>query len=272
MLPVWQRGAIGHIHLQNYFLQKYSTPVSSSGDKDYNSMSLSRRKTLIQSLYECVKKLSFKVKKTEWGSYYDEESNNYLRQSTQSKENIVSELCGLTRAKKALDIGANLGKYSRIAAKTCDLVISADYDVMAINNNYRKSIKLQERNLQVIYLDVMHPTPAIGWLNEERQSFLQRADFDLVIALALIHHLVITEGVPLEKVCDLFCKLTKKYLIIEIPNVNDSQIEILQKWGGENSHLYSLADFESTFEKYFIIKEIRRVKESERNIYLLEKI
>lgn len=272
LLPRLSINAFAHIHLQNRYLKKYSTPISLSKKLETKFISLKRRVSLVQSLYDCVESLKLKSNTTEWGGYYDFGGNNYVEVGHKSKSHIITDFIKKTKAKKVLDLGANDGKFSRVIALHCDYVVSTDYDRSAINSNYIQSIKNREANIQVGFLDVMNPTPAIGWANQERQSFIQRADFDLVMALALVHHLVVTEGVPIPKICEFFHSLTKKFLIVEVPGVNDSQVQILNRWGGRNKDLYSPEKFEYHFELQFKILEKRLVSDSERKIYLLEKL
>lgn len=136
-----------------------------------------------------------------------------------------------------------------------------------MSNQFQK-----ESKLHALYLDIVNPTPAIGWLNNERKSFFDRADFDLVLGLALIHHLVITKGIPMFKVCEMFYKLTKRYVIIEFPDVSDSQVQLLVKWNTLYENKYSLRKFEEEFSKSFEIVEKLEIKNTKRILFLLRKL
>ena len=72
--------------------------------------------------------------------------------------------------------------------------------------NYQESKKQHESNLLPLVIDLTNPSPAIGWDNAERASLAQRGPADLVLALALIHHLAISNNVPLEDVAPIFCQ------------------------------------------------------------------
>ena len=272
LLPRLSFNAFAHIHLQNYFLKKYSKSASQASFAKSTVISLKRRKSLLQSLYNCIENLDAKSSKTEWGNYYDFGSNNYHRLAQESKSQIINEFVKQIRPKKALDLGANDRKFSRLIAPHCGYVLSTDFDTKAINTNYLNSIKNKEHNIQVGFLDVMNPTPAIGWSNQERQSFIERADFDLVMALALVHHLVVSEGIPVFKVCEFFACITNKFLVVEVPDDRDSQVQVLKRWGGENNDLYSLKSFEFYFSLHFKILRKEQVRDSARKIFLLKKL
>ena len=268
LLPLKNISTFIHIHLQNYFLKKYSKKKTFT---DKKKISLKKRKLLIESLINFVENLNFKSHSSEWENYYLKNSNNYASDAFLNKKEIISKFCKEIKFSKAFDLGSNDGYFSRVIQENCDLVVSADFDHNAVNYNYVKSISKKESKLHAIYLDIVNPTPAIGWLNNERKSFFDRADFDLILGLALIHHLVITKGIPMFKVCEMFYRLTKKYAIIEVPDVKDSQVQLLSNWNTIYNNKYSLKKFEEEFSKSFEIIEKLEIKNTKRILYLLKK-
>jgi len=97
-----------------------------------------------------------------------------------------------------LDVGANTGVYSRIAAESGADVVAGDADVHATDLNWKAA---HDANLPILPLvaDFARPTPAVGWQNRESASLLDRArgQFDCVMMLGILHHLLIADQIRL---------------------------------------------------------------------------
>jgi hypothetical protein len=119
-------------------------------------------------------------------------------------------------------------------------------------------------------LDLTNPSPSLGWQNEERMSFVERGPVDIVMALALIHHLAISNNVPLESLAAFFAGLAP-WLIIEFVPKTDSQVERLLSTREDIFPDYNPNGFEQAFKKHFIIHKIVPVQDSERQLYLMER-
>ena len=118
--------------------------------------------------------------------------------------------------------------------------------------------------------DLTNPTPSIGWANKERDSFITRlSDSDITLALALIHHITITNNVPFSKSAEFFASFTK-YLIIEWVPKDDSQtMKILDEKIGDYSY-YTSENFEQAFGRHFVILEKVAIENTKRTIYLMK--
>lgn len=168
--------------------------------------------------------------------------------------------------KTALDLGANTGVFSRIASELGIKTISVDNDPFAVEKNYLNCIA----NTLPLVIDIVNPSPSIGWNNKERTSFLERVNVDVALALALIHHLVISNNLPLKKLGEFFNKMCN-YLIIEFIPKKDSQIQRLLSTREDNFPDYTQKNFEKSFQEYFTILEKHKIKDSERTLYLMKK-
>ena len=120
-----------------------------------------------------------------------------------------------------------------------------------------------------LLLDLTNPSPYLGWENNERKSFLDRSPVDMVLALALIHHLAISNNVPLENISRFFKKICKNLVIEFIPK-SDSQVQRLLVTREDIFNDYDIENFEEEFEKNFIILESSKIGNSERVIYLMK--
>lgn len=169
-----------------------------------------------------------------------------------------------------LDIGSNDGRYSRIAAKSGAFVLSADIDPIAVEKNYQKAKNNNEFNIVPIIQDMTNPSSSIGWAHSERDSLQSRGVFDSVMALALIHHLAISNNVPFNMIAKYFSKLGKS-LIIEFVPKTDSQVRKLLSSREDIFNNYSEVFFEKEFSKFFKILQKTHIRESNRIIFLMHR-
>jgi hypothetical protein len=223
---------------------------------------------LIESLYSGIKKLNWSMEKTEWGNYYD--ATNYSESSFDEKIKIVSEFLNDIESNMVWDLGANTGIFSRIASEKNIETISFDIDPAAVEKNYLTSKKNSETKILPLLLDLINPSSGIGWNSKERDSLMNRGPTDTVFALALIHHLAISNNVPLFKIAEFFQNISK-YLIIEFIPKSDSQVKRLLLTREDIFDDYDQQHFEDEFKKFFTIKKSKKVQDSERVLYLLEK-
>jgi ribosomal protein L11 methylase PrmA len=168
------------------------------------------------------------------------------------------------------DLGANTGIFSLEAAKIPgSLVISSDIDPEAVEINYQELKKQKIENVLPLVIDLTNPTPSIGWDNAERGSFLTREKADVVMALALIHHLAIANNLPLSSIAVSFSKLGK-YLLLEFVPKEDSQVVRLLSSREDIFPNYTLEGVKQEFSGYYkLIKEIP-ISGSKRTLLLFE--
>ncbi|NQS89709.1 hypothetical protein HQ584_07980 [Patescibacteria group bacterium] len=168
------------------------------------------------------------------------------------------------------DIGANVGVFSRIAAGKGMQTVSVDIDPAAVEKNYLECVGGGETNILPLLLDLTNPSPGIGWENQERMSLLERGPADTVLALALIHHLAISNNLPLNKIADFFNKICRSLIVEFIPK-NDSQVQRLLSTREDIFPDYTRQALETEFKKYFTMQDPVRIKDSERSLYLMRK-
>jgi len=254
-----------HIHFhakaQTHFADKR---VSATGSK----MTRLSFRGLIDSLESAVKKAKWKVRNTEWGDYY--ENTNYSSESFKHKEQIVADFLDKVDPKVVWDMGANEGIFSRIASKRGIKTISLDVDPLAVEKNYLNCVATNETKIFPLLIDLTNPSPSIGWNSKERTSFLKRGPADTVFALALIHHLAISNNLPFDKIADFFKEICNSLIIEFIPK-DDSQVQKLLATREDIFPNYSKRSFEDEFKKHFAIEDSIEVKDSKRTLYLMRK-
>jgi len=168
------------------------------------------------------------------------------------------------------DLGANNGVFSRLSSEQGIYTLSFDIDPAAVEQNYRQVKRATEKNILPLVLDLTNPSPALGWNNRERESFVERAPADMVFALALIHHLAISNNVPLAQLADFFSGMGK-WLVIEFVPKSDSQVVRMLQSRVDIFDAYSREAFEQEFETHFIIHQKIKIDKSHRFLYLMER-
>lgn len=224
---------------------------------------------LIDSLESTVKKLNIKITGKDWANYYSD--TNYNQKAFDEKRKIVADLAGSLQPRLILDLGANTGIFSREAAKQADcLVVSADIDPEAVEINYRQLKNDRQTNILPLIVDLTNPSPAIGWDNRERTSFYSRRKADLVMALALIHHLAISNNVPLGDIARSMANLGE-YLLLEFVPKEDSQVQRLLRSRDDIFNQYSLEGLLKAFEPHYTLESQSPITDSKRTILLFKR-
>ncbi|HRP70035.1 MAG TPA: hypothetical protein PLY93_10930 [Turneriella sp.] len=223
---------------------------------------------LIDNLHNIVQGLQWKPRGTTWANYAS--FNNYSSRAVEHKKRIVKEFIKYCNPTSVWDLGANVGIFSRIASSKNIPTYSFDIDPAAVEKNYCAIKKNTPEKLLPLFLDLTNPTPAVGWANEERAALLTRAKPHTILALALIHHLVIANNVPLEKVAAFFANHCQ-HLIIEFVPKEDSQVQRLLASRADIFRDYTQKTFEKIFSHYFKIKKHESVEESTRTLYWMHR-
>ena len=274
LLPMRTRlryGLYTHIHLHAKTQQRFADaadekqPTTSAKAPRISKRAL---RAILESLATTVQKLVWQPPKTEWGSYY--EATNYSAGAAGNKAALIGEFLAAIGKPIAVchDLGANQGLYSEVAAQHCAQVISQDIDPVAVESQYRERKTRGPNNILPLLQDLTAPSPAIGWRNRERDGFTQRAQCDAVLALALVHHLAISNNTPLEEIAGFFADLAP-HLIIEFVPKADSQVKRLLATREDIFPDYTEAGFEAAFSGFFEISQKAKVSDSERTLYLM---
>lgn len=263
-------GIFLHLHLHARYQEKYSDkPVPPNKQPQSPPANLKKALALTDFLASTVRKLNRKKKATEWGDYYLK--TNYRQDAMQQKRQFVESTISQLAPDKVIDLGANNGEFSRIAATFSREVLALDIDELAVQQNYRQCQREGITNILPLIQDLTNPSPAIGWHNRERMSLPERCRGDACLALALIHHLAISNNLPLENIA-LFLANTAPNLIIEFVPKSDSQVQRLLTTREDVFPNYHQTAFEAAFTAHFAIVKKEPLINSERTIYQMNKL
>jgi hypothetical protein len=268
-LSTWFKpGLLIHLHLHARSQMRHASSRGVSTRLKNATISRTARLGLIDSLKSTIAKLKWQPGGTEWADYYDR--TNYSEAALVEKGRLVEEFANKINPQTIWDLGGNTGHFSRIVARKGRFVLSGDIDPAAVEINYRAVKKQGNDEILPVVLDLTNPTPSYGWGGEERDSLEHRGPADLILALALIHHLAISNNVPLKKVAEYFSRLGKN-LVIEFVPKEDSQVQILLSTRADIFPNYTKEGFEAAFQHYFQIVETRAIAGSKRWLYLMQK-
>tara|TARA_R110000822_G_scaffold187752_27_gene326923 strand:- start:7770 stop:9155 length:1386 start_codon:yes stop_codon:yes gene_type:complete len=263
-------GLLLHIHLHAKYQDKHSNDSECSTN---NKPSISKEKmmAMIGQIESTIKKLEWGGADTEWRDYYSK--TNYQPAAMKQKRELVEAYLKTIEPspQKILDLGANNGEFSHLAAKSGCYVVSQDIDESAVEANYLHCKNSGINNVLPLIQDLTNPTPAIGWEHNERMSLLERCNADACLALALIHHLAISNNLPLTKIASFFSRATN-YLIIEFVPKTDSQVRRLLKTREDIFSNYNQEQFEHSFREYFTICSKDTISNSDRIMYLMKRL
>ncbi len=256
-----------HIHLHAKSQDRYSDKEIDPA-KNRGQMKKQQLQGLIESLESGVRKLSWKASQTDWAEY--EKFHNYSQSALDHKTELVSEFLTRTQSSTAWDLGSNIGTFSRLASQQNIFTVAYDVDPGAVELNYLRSIEEGDLNLLPLITDLTNPSPAMGWALQERQSLVERGRADVVMALALIHHLAIGNNLPFRKLSEFFSSICH-WLIIEFVPKNDPQTERLLKVRKDIFTDYNLDRFTEEFSTTFEIIEHQQIRETDRVLFLMRK-
>jgi ribosomal protein L11 methylase PrmA len=255
-----------HIHMH----AKMDRRHASSAQKPGGNGRLGRTQLLgiIDNLESAIKNLSWNPGGTEWSDYYQD--TNYSRAGMDHKRKLAAEFIEAVAPRRVWDLGANTGEFSRLASDRGIDTMAFDIDPAAVERNYLRVKQHSEKHVLPLLMDLTNPSPGLGWNHAERSSLADRGPADLVLSLALVHHLAISGNVPLGHIARFLCRLARN-LVIEFVPKSDSQVSRLLVVRKDIFVDYSRDDFEARFGEYFVIRRRESIVDSQRVLYLMER-
>jgi hypothetical protein len=223
---------------------------------------------LVDSLRRTVEGLRWNPRGTPWAEYGG--MTHYSPEESERKAASVRKFLEAVRPASVWDLGANVGAYSRVASGMGILTISFDSDPAAIERSYLEAKRREETKLLPLILDLTNPSPQLGWDLRERDSILERGPAEAVMALALIHHLAISNNVPFGSLARFLARLGR-WLIIEFVPKGDPQVQKLLAWREDIFEDYSRESFEAELGRRYRIRESLELTRSGRRLYLMER-
>ena len=272
LLPVRTRlnlGLASHIHLHAGAQRRASKDAAPATDapKRERRISATGQRAVLDSLRRTVAGLKWEPT-SHWTEYAS--STSYSDAATASKGELVREMLASVGGSTAWDVGANTGAYSVMAADAGYRVIAWDQDAGSVEAHWRRVRGGSGPRILPLICDLANPSPAIGWALEERASFLERGEPDVMLALALVHHLAIGNNVPLPGIARLFARMARMAIVEFVPKEDPMTRRLLAARRDVFEH-YTLDGFRAAVGDSFRIVREAPITDSPRTLFLLER-
>lgn len=241
-----------------------------AGSTRLPSVSDDALRRLVSGLTKTVERLARpEGQRSHWLDY--ESQCHYEDAAAAAKRRIVDRVLSDARPHVAWDLGCNLGEYSLIAARYAERVIAIDGDEPSVGGVYERMRRENVANVLPIAVDLANPSPDQGWQGLERRGLLARGPADLVLCLALMHHLVITENVPLPRFADWLASLTSGLAIVEYVPPSDPMARRLLHTRDGALRAYDEEAFRAALGHHFDVEAVEPLPASDRVLYVLRR-
>jgi hypothetical protein len=264
----WKAGVFKHVYLHDAMQGRMARTSAQDVRAELRAAGFSTELVvaMVRALRKLVSRLDWQPPASHWQEYRD--SCSYSDDDRDAKLGFVeAALAGAGGQRLVLDLGANDGAYSRLAAKHAAYVVAVESDHGVTDALYRRLRDEGERRILPLVMDLANPSPGSGWRGRERTSFVDRSDADTVLALALVHHLAIGRNLPLGEVCDFLAGLGRR-LVVEFVEPADPMAQRLLAnkpagmFGG-----YRRDAFERLLEERFVVERRLELPSGTRTLY-----
>jgi hypothetical protein len=221
---------------------------------------------LVESMTRLVRSLKLKLDHTDWSDY--DRTHSYSSDEHEAKKAFVGNAISGLETPSVWDIGCNTGTFSRIASSNARQVISLDGDHNAIEKLYKVESAAEESNILTLVMNLANISPAQGWAGIERMAFDDRSKPDIVLLLALVHHLRLSANIPLDMLFGWLAKLQTQ-VVIEFVDRHDEMVVKLLTNKAEKYEDYNRDNFVAQAEQHFTIVNSELLKGGRREIFHL---
>lgn len=266
----FRRGTFTHVRLHARVERRYA-----DADKERDIRGELKRAGLgpklidaqLRNLEKAIESLSWKQQQSTWSDYSDR--SHYTDRDLEAKEQFVAAATTTDASGGlVLDLGANDGRFSRIAVGAgARSVVAVDSDHLVIDRLYRDLRNEGSTAILPLVLDLANPSPSIGWRSQERPSFVERVRPDLTLCLAVVHHLALTNNVPLGDIVQFLADFGGK-LVVEFPHPDDVMAKRLLARKREGLFdSYTVATWEAALERRFTVQRREDLPSGTRTLY-----
>lgn len=265
----FRRGVLRNVTLHSILERRVSTASEQvKTELRASGFTTEMAKATTKNLAKLVAGLEVKRRRSTWSDY--RETCSYGDADAHAKREFVLSAVAAGESGLVLDLGANDGAYSRLAAELADYVVAVDSDEMVIDGLYRRLRAEGNEKILPLVMNLVDPSGGTGWRNRERAPFSERVRPDVVLALALVHHLTIAANVPLPEVVAWLRSFGGR-LVVEFVHADDVQVRRLL--GNKPPGLfddYQQEAFERLLAEQFLVHEQQRLPNGTRTLYLAE--
>jgi hypothetical protein len=267
MLGGLRGGVLKHVKLHAKLEQRYDSSSQKEVKRDLKEAGFNPEmiKANVRGLTKLIGGLKWEPKGSEWSDYGD--TCTYSDEESREKAEFVRETAAARRRGLAWDIGCNDGRYSRLAAEHADYTVAVDIDHLTVDRLHRTLRNEGREDIVTLVMNLADPSPGLGWRGRERKRLEERGRPELVLCLALVHHLAITSNVPLVEVIDWLASLDAT-VVVEFPTREDPMVQRLLAGKREETHAdYDLPVFERLLGEAFEIDRRAELQGGKRVIF-----
>jgi ribosomal protein L11 methylase PrmA len=259
-------GALVHVHLHARSIRRYRDRPAEGVEKGKAAVSRRGLEGLVDNLRSVVGKASWNPDRTVWAGY--EEEHSYSEAAFTAKQAVVSEFIEAVQPRSVWDLGANTGTFSAVAATTASSVVSIDSDPGAVEKHFGRVQAAGSETVLPLWVDLTNPTPGRGWQGRERSSLVERGPADLLLALALLHHLRVTGNLSFSLIARGLAAMGRVLVVEWVPK-EDPQVQRLLRSREDIFDSYDRDAFEKAFAQVWSIKRRESLPDSGRVLYLM---
>jgi hypothetical protein len=250
--------------------RRHATPGSGGrGETEGRGFGLRAFRGLVESLERAVASLEWEPPTSVWSGYYGG-CYTYPEAASERKAEVVGAFLDHVQPQTVWDLGANTGRFSRMASGRGAFTLAIDSDHGVVEAAYREARGSGDSRILPLVIDLANPSPPTGWANEERAGLAARGPADLVMALALVHHLAIGNNVPLDLFAGFLAEVGRSAIVEFVPR-QDPQVGELLATREDVFTDYTVAGFERAVEARFEIERRETLPGSARTLYLLRR-
>jgi len=220
--------------------------------------------SLLHSLEAATTRLRWRPRSS-WVGYY-EDRESYSAEAAEHKADLVAEWLDAIEPRTVWDLGANTGRYSRLASERGAATIAFDQDVACVETMYLEVKQRGDHNLLPLVMDFTNPSPSLGWASEERASLVQRGPAEVALVLALEHHLAFANNVPLDRLARFLRGIGRHVLVEFVPSSDPMALRLIRDRRDLFTGYHQDA-FEAAFRGVFTLERCARLRGSERVLY-----
>ena len=230
------------------------------------------RRELVQAtvarLLKLVQRIDWRPEGSEWSDYAS--TTPYTVEDQARKAQLVEQAVRGRRFRLAWDLGCNDGRYTRLAAASADCAIALDADHAVVERLYRELRAENNRGILPLVADICDPSPGLGWRGTERRSLEERGRPELVLCLALVHHVAISRNVALGSFVDWLRGLGA-LAVVEFASEHDPMVQRLigRKRAGLHAD-YTRENFEQLLADAFTVDRAETLPSGTRTLYVLQ--
>ncbi|MDC0358730.1 class I SAM-dependent methyltransferase [Oligoflexia bacterium] len=261
-----RKGVFTHVYLQSKMQSKYGSANWNVG-RDLEQAGFSKELIIgnVKGLVKTINRLRWKRSSSQWADYVQKRVS-YSEEGLNEKTSFVTEAVRSKHRQLVWDLGCNTGTFSRIAASNADYVVAMDSDHLAVEALYQ-ALKMEKyASILPLVMNLADPSPNLGWNNLERKALTERGKPDLILCLALLHHLVISANIPLAEVIAWLASLAGD-LIIEFVTRKDPMVEKLLQNKEDNYTDFNIDFFENALGNYYRIEKRVELQNRQRVLY-----